>query len=60
LDDDIVLDCTQIIAFGFAVVANPRFALESPLKSGFDMGAESLHANGAGEFHVVVQISLGR
>jgi len=60
LGDDIVLDCTRIIAFGFAVVARLRFALELPLESESDMGAESPHANGVGEFHDEVLISLVR
>jgi len=51
LGDDIVLDYTQIIAFGFVVVARPRFALELPREYGFDMGAELQHVNGADEFH---------
>jgi len=60
LGDDIVLDCTRIIVFGFAVVAEPRFALELLHELGLDMGAESQHANDVGEFHDEVLISLVR
>jgi hypothetical protein len=60
LGDDIVLVCTRIIAFGFAVVARPLFALGLLLESGFDRDAESPHVNGVGEFHEEVQISPER